>query len=142
MIKFYEGLGFTLRRRDMEKGEFVNHLLGTDSMALETAKMILNDESIPYKNRFQLELMEVKNQTIDSDDNTNLVKEFDFIARGIGHVDNAFTVDDISQVLKYIVENGGALVNKPLKSTGGFPAIHCYATDPEGNVLHLAQNLK
>ena len=74
--------------------------------------------------------------------NKLLNKNFVILKKKIGILDIAFTVDNIADTLKYIVKNGGSIINKPLKSTLGFPALHCYSTDPEGNVLHLAQNLK
>jgi predicted enzyme related to lactoylglutathione lyase len=64
------------------------------------------------------------------------------LKRPIGILDIAFTVDDIASVIDYIVREGGDLIGEPLKSPSGFPAYHCYARDPEGNVLHLAENLK
>ena len=52
------------------------------------------------------------------------------------------TVDDIQLMINYITDNGGDLISEPMQSIAGFPALHSYARDPEGNVLHLAQNLK
>ena len=49
MLDFYIGLGFDLRRRDLEEGSFVQKLLNADSIILETAKLVIPDENIPTK---------------------------------------------------------------------------------------------
>ena len=61
MLDFYVGLGLELRRRDIEKGQFVEKLLNTDNIILETAKLILQDESVPIQYRFNLELIKIVN---------------------------------------------------------------------------------
>jgi len=66
---------------------------------------------------------------------------FDFEQRNTGVLDIAFTVDDIEAVLKYIIDSGGDLISEPLQAAAGFPAMHSYARDPEGNILHIAQNI-
>jgi predicted enzyme related to lactoylglutathione lyase len=82
----------------------------------------------------------VDNETASNSDRYE-VDKFDFNQRQIGILDLAFTVDDITSVLKYITDNGGDLISEPLESPAGFPALHSYARDPEGNVLHIAQNI-
>ena len=142
MLDFYVGLGLELRRRDIEKGQFVEKLLNTDNIILETAKLILQDESVPIQYRFNLELMKIVNiEPMGSEKQIN-IGDFDFKQRNIGILDIAFTVDDIYSVIKYITDNGGDLISEPMKSPEGFPAFHSYARDPEGNVLHIAQNIK
>jgi hypothetical protein len=138
MLNFYLGLGFEIRTKELESGLFVNNLIGTKNIVLETAKLILNDQSIEYKYRYQLELMEVKNRKKAQE---NKKREFNFLKKQ-GILDLSFTVDNINDVIDYIIDNEGYLINKPLKSVSGFPALHCYMCDPEGNVLHLAENLK
>ena len=53
MLDFYIGLGLELRCRDIEKGQFVERLLNADNIILETAKLILQDESVPIQHRFK-----------------------------------------------------------------------------------------
>jgi len=139
MLEFYLGLGFVLRRRDLEQGSSIDALLDTKGILLETAKLVIEDSDNPIGYSFQLELMKIKNT--NKDDKSDQIA-FDFNARPLGVLDLAFTVDDISAVGSFIILNGGDLIGEPLKLVGGFPALHCYAQDPEGNVLHLAQNLK
>jgi catechol 2,3-dioxygenase-like lactoylglutathione lyase family enzyme len=142
MLDFYIGLGFDLRRRDLEEGLFVQKLLNADSIILETAKLVIPDENIPLHYRFNLELMKIANAELNSEDNLINVDGFDFKKRNIGLLDLAFTVDDIQLMINYITDNGGDLISEPMQSISGFPALHSYARDPEGNVLHLAQNLR
>ena len=139
MLEFYMGLGLVLRRRDLEEGKFINELLGTVNISLETAKLVLEDKDIPMKNWFQLELMKVNKHTpltrVLGDLNV-----FNFLARPVGILDIAFTVDDIESVVEFILMQGGDVIGQPLMAVAGFPALHCYVRDPEGNVLHLAEN--
>jgi len=140
MVAFYTGLGLTLRRRDKESGPFIDGLLGTHQIELETAKLMLDDESVEFRYRFQLELMQI-NSPSPAGAAPSESGAFDFLTAPRGVLDIAFTVDDIHAVLDYIVASGGDAIGEPLKAAAGFPALHCYARDPEGNVIHLAQNL-
>lgn len=139
MLNFYVGMGLVLRRRDIEQGPMIDCLLGTKDILLETAKLVLEDERNPIGYSFQLELMKIKNTNTAFESHSQVA--FDFVKRPPGVLDIAFTVDDIIAIRDFITLNGGDLVGEPLRLIGGFPALHCYARDPEGNVLHLAQNL-
>ena len=141
MLDFYIGLGFVLRRRDRESGEFVNHLLNSIDFVYDTAKLVLPDKKVPIQYRFNLELMKLVNNKEYKIDNS-IFNEFNFSRRRIGILDLAFTVDDIISVLEYVIDSGGDIISKPMQGSEGFPALHSYARDPEGNVLHIAQNLK
>lgn len=141
MLNFYMGLGLELRRRDLEEGTFIDGLLNTKNILLESAKLILENDTTPFQYKFQLELMKIKTDVEGMKDEGASLDGFDFLKRPCGILDIAFTVDDIQTVMNYIVSQGGDLIGKPLKASAGFPALHCYARDPEGNVLHLAQNL-
>lgn len=140
MLDFYIGLGFVLRRRDLESGEFVNHLLNSKDRVFDTAKLILPDDRIPIPCQFNLELMRLVDNHEDNSGDF-MFDRFDFSERNIGVLDIAFTVDDIEAVLKYIIDSGGDLISEPLQAAAGFPAKHSYARDPEGNILHIAQNI-
>lgn len=140
MLDFYVGLGLLLRRRDIEEGPFIDSLLGANKILLETAKLVLSNENHPLKYEFQLELMKVKNYK-ENQGEVIYSPKFDFYERPAGILDIAFTVDDINSVLMHIIKSGGSIVGEPLESVAGFPALHCYAQDPEGNVLHIAENL-
>lgn len=141
MLEFYVGLGLTVRRRDYETGAFIDGLLGTTNVELETAKLMLDDPSIEFRFRFQLELMRIVRPSGAAFQEATTPERFDFLSKPAGVLDIAFTVDDIRKVLMFIVANGGKAIGEPLAAFTGFPALHCYALDPEGNVLHLAENV-
>ncbi len=140
MLEFYIGLGFDLRRRDVEEGAFIDGLLGVEKVVLENAKIVLRTADTPDHQCFQIELMNAKDPAKD-EGACDPKETFDFMKLPPGVLDLAFTVDDIKSVLEYIVDCGGDVINKPMQSIEGFPALHCYARDPEGNVLHIAENL-
>jgi catechol 2,3-dioxygenase-like lactoylglutathione lyase family enzyme len=139
MLQFYIGMGLCLRRRDLEQGPLIDALLGTKDIVLETAKLVIPDSRNPTGYSFQLELMRIINASNIDESSDRAI--FDFTKRPLGVLDLAFTVDDIVAILNFILLNGGDVIGEPLRLKGGFPALHCYARDPEGNVLHLAQNV-
>jgi catechol 2,3-dioxygenase-like lactoylglutathione lyase family enzyme len=139
MINFYSGLGLVLRRRDVEEGPQLDQLLGTNAIQLETAKLVLEDKGSPIGYSFQLEIMKIRNLKTDGGNSSKAI--YDFTKSTLGVLDLAFTVDDIAEVCDFVIANGGDLIGGPLRMPSGFPSLHCYARDPEGNVLHLAQNL-
>jgi predicted enzyme related to lactoylglutathione lyase len=67
-------------------------------------------------------------------------EHFEFRTRPRGVLDIAFTVDDIEAVCLYILAHGGDIIGQTMNAVAGHPAVHCYTRDPEGNVLHLAEN--
>lgn len=141
MCQFYIGLGLKLRREDIEEGQFIETLLDHPGIKLRTAKLILENSDIPHGYQFNLELMQILEP--QPSEVTYREKIFDLkTAAGPGVLDLAFTVDNIAEVSEYINQQGGKLISKPLLAKSGFPAFHCYATDPEGNVLHIAQNIE
>lgn len=143
MLAFYSGMGLELKRRDIEKGPFIDGLLGAKNIVIETAKLVLENENLPVNLKFQLELMKVINSgNSETENKTKSLKRFNFLQQSTGVLDIAFTVDDVKAVIEYIISKGGDVIGEPLQSVAGFPALHCYARDPEGNVIHLAQNLQ
>ena len=139
MLNFYKGMGLSLRRHDLEEGEFIDQLLGAQNIILETAKLVIEDKNSIFGYSFQLELMKLKNKI---NLNSYPEKDFDIFQREMGVLDLAFTVDDICGAQSFILENGGGLIGLgPVQAKTGFPALHCYAYDPEGNILHIVENL-
>lgn len=131
MAKFYVALGFKETRRDLEQGEFVSHLIGLENAILETAKLALPDgyviEVIKYLSHPPLTKPQ---STTDTD------RKYYF---GYDHV--GFTVDNIDEVIKAVLSLGGSLISAPQWTNPGKPSIHAYVADPEGHVIHLAQNV-
>jgi catechol 2,3-dioxygenase-like lactoylglutathione lyase family enzyme len=143
MINFYTGLGMILKGDPMlEEGEFIECLLNSKGMKLQTAKLTIKNDEIPEKYWFVLELMTLNHKYNDSYNKSINETPFSFSDNENGVLDIAFTVDDISSVSNYVVSNGGYVIGDTIKAAIGFPALHRYLVDPEGNVLHVAENLK
>ncbi len=138
MIDFYIGLGMVLKGygRMIEQGKFIDTLLNSKGCVLETAKLTIEDDNLPEKYWFVLELILLQNNKSSID-----TSEFNITRIKKGVLDIAFTVDDINTVSNYIVGKGGKLIGGPIKAHTGYPALHCYLQDIEGNVLHIAQNI-
>ena len=142
MINFYSGLGMILKGDPMlEEGEFIEGLLNSKGIKLLTAKLTIKNDELPEKYWFVLELMTLNHKHNKSYSKSVNKAPFSFSDSENGVLDIAFTVDDINAVCQYVLDQGGDLISKPLKSVGGYPAWHCYLRDPEGNVLHIAENL-
>lgn len=130
MIAFYESLGFVTRRRDLESGEFISHLLGLPDIELESVKLALADGYV-------LEL--IMHVTHPPPDRPNAPDGFHPATLGLDHV--GFTVDDIDAVVAHVVSAGGRVVSTPKWTNPGLPSIHAYVLDPEDNIIHLSQNV-
>lgn len=129
MIAFYVGLGFTLKRRDLEQGEFISHLTGLSNMVMETAKVALPDGYV-------LELIMHVSHPLP--DKAMPPEGYHPPLQGLDHC--GFTVDDINEVIAKVVSLGGKVVTTPKWTNPGLPSIHAYVNDPEGNLIHLSQN--
>ena len=144
MIDFYTGLGMIMKNYGsmLEKGKFIEGLLGSKGIILKTAKLTIENDELPEKYWFVLELMTLNHEHNKSYSKSVNKTPFSFSDNENGVLDIAFTVDDINSVSDYVVSNGGDLIGDTVKAAVGFPALHRYLLDPEGNVLHVAENLK
>ena len=143
MINFYSGLGMILKGDPMmEEGEFIEGLLNSKGIILKTAKLTIKNDELPEKYWFVLELMTLNHEHNKSYSKSVNKTPFSFSDNENGVLDIAFTVDDINSVSDYVISHGGGLIGDVMKAAVGYPALHRYLLDPEGNVLHLAQNLK
>ena len=141
MIDFYQGLGMSLKSygRMIESGDFIDNITGSKDCILQTAKLTIQDNALPEKYWFVLELILV--QTSKYTKNIKTKFEFDVNKCCYGVLDIAFTVDDIHAVIEYIIDKGGSLIGGPASPPIGHPSLHSYLYDIEGNVLHIAQNI-
>jgi catechol 2,3-dioxygenase-like lactoylglutathione lyase family enzyme len=115
-IRFYTGLGAELKSEDCQ---------------ISTCKLQLRDGS-------RIELMEFKNPHPISIDSANTMA---FL--GLHHI--GFTVLDINDSIRIMKSLGGRLISPPQSVPKGHSkhavqAMHCYASDPFGNIIHLAQD--
>ena len=147
-INLYQDLGADLRSRDLEKGPFIENLLGIQNVVIETCKMHFCDNS-------RLELIKFistpsflrtnQNNNVDSEIELQKYTEIHWLYNTLNHV--AFTVKDLLKSIKVIESYGGRLHTEPVISTNEHSehavlAKHAYIFDPFNNLLHLAQDLE
>ena len=144
MIDFYTGLGMIMKNYGsmLEKGKFIEGLLNSKGIILKTAKLTIENDELPEKYWFVLELMTLNHEHNKSYSKSINKTPFSFSDNENGVLDIAFTVDDINSVSDYVISHGGGLIGGVMKAALGYPALHRYLLDPEGNVLHVAENLK
>jgi len=144
MIDFYTGLGMIMKNYGsmLEKGKFIEGLLSSKGIILKTAKLTIENDELPEKYWFVLELMTLNHEHNKSYSKSINKTPFSFSDNENGVLDIAFTVDDINSVSDYVISHGGGLIGGVMKAAVGYPALHRYLLDPEGNVLHIAQNIK
>jgi predicted enzyme related to lactoylglutathione lyase len=125
-IQFYEELGFSLRKREMESGPFLEQVVGIPSARIETAKL-----SAPCGS--MIELLQYHSHAMQRVVSPQLSNHL-----GCSHI--AFTVDSIEKTLSSIKKAGGFLVNEPaLASTGQVKVAYCH--DIEGNLLEIVEEV-
>ncbi|TGL49708.1 glyoxalase [Leptospira kemamanensis] len=125
-LNFYENLGFQLWKREVEEGKFIDTVVGIQSVSVETAKLHGPDGSM-------IELLQYhshpeKKEKVNSPSNT----------LGCSHI--AFTVDNIEETCKQIIDMGGNLVNHPAISPSGNVKV-AYCHDIDGIILELVEEL-
>ena len=130
-ISFYTALGAEIKSEDLEFGEFISELLQLPNCRLSTCKLKLIDGSI-------VELIEFLNPIPM---NMELRNNMAFL--GLHHI--GLTVLDIDEAIRIIESLGGRLISPPKSVPDGHSkhavqAMHCYASDPFGNLIHLAQD--
>ena len=144
MIDFYTGLGMIMKNDGsmLEKGKFIEGRLSAKGMILKTAKLTIENDELPEKYWFVIELMTLNHEHNKSYSKSVNKTPFSFSDNENGVLDIAFTVDDINSVSDYVISHGGGLIGDVMKAAVGYPDLHRYLLDPEGNVLHVAENLK
>ena len=104
-VKFYETLGFETMNRQVEKGKFLETVVGLENASVETAKLESPCGSV-------LELLQYKSHPVKKD-----IKPQSSNQLGCSHI--AMTVYSINQALDSVKRNGGSLVNLPSISPNG-----------------------
>ena len=127
-ILFYSGLGMRLVSRMMEKGDYIDNLVGIQKTRLEWAKLKLPDQSL-------VELLQYHSHPgIEPE-----FKHQDSNRLGCSHI--AFTVDDINDTVQYILNNGGSIKKEvQLSPDAKVKVIYCF--DHEGNILEIVEENK
>ncbi len=127
-LAFYVGvLGLIPWKRSVEKGPFIESVVGISGVTLEWVKLkttggglveLLQYHSHPDK-------VPLKNQS------SNRI--------GCSHV--AFTINNIDHLYIELIESGHSVISPPQKSPDGKVKV-LYCHDPDGMILELVEELK
>lgn len=125
--KFYEQvLGMSVKVHQVEKGSYINTLLGTDTESeVETCKLVADDGSM-------IELCKI-NPAVGKDS-----KPASLFAYGSMHI--AITVRDVADEYNRLRKIGMKFVSEPQPSPDGGAKV-CFCQDPEGNYLELVEEV-
>lgn len=126
-IAFYEALGLTVWRREIEQGEFISNVVGLENAVIETAKLKLPDDSLVEL--LQYHSHPAKIEIDDSESNKH----------GCSHI--AFTVLSADAACDALVEFGGSVVNRPCLSPNGMVKV-AYGHDVDGILLELVEEMR
>ena len=125
-IAFYEALGLTVWKHELESGPFIDTVVGIPGARLEWAKLRAPDDSL-------VELLQYH-----SHPECRPVIPAPSNRLGCSHV--AFTVDDLPATCALICRLGGSMVNPPAPAPGGKVRV-AYCHDPEGILMELVEEL-
>ena len=125
-IRFYEGLGLRLWRRETETGPFIEQVTGLSGVRLEWAKLKAPDDSL-------LELLQYHSHPANAPHVIAPVQ-----AHGCSHV--AFTVADVAATCARVKELGGTVSNPPALSSDKRVRV-AYGHDVDGVLIELVEEL-
>lgn len=123
-MAFYGCLGFALKVRELEVGDFIDKVVGIASVRVETAKLINIEGGM-------IELLLYHSNPSPTSFSLRAASQ-----PGISHI--AFTVDNVEETLRALELNGGMRVNDPLFNVGRTVKV-AYCHDLEGNLIELVQ---
>ena len=124
-IKLYRDcFGFEIVWDEIEKGTFIDEILGTEGVEVRTVKMKDKKSGI-------IELLQYYSHSPVKFDNS-------LIQIGCTHL--AFTVKDLNKVLNDLKGLGLAFVSDPKISDNGKAKV-CFCRDFDGNFLELVEEL-
>ena len=124
---FYEHiLGMKVKVRQVEKGSYINTILGTETDSeVETCKLSADDGSM-------IELCKIRPSLKKNNDRGCL------FASGSMHI--AITVRDIMIEYNRLQRLGVTFISEPNLSPDGGAKV-CFCRDPEGNFLELVEEV-
>jgi len=124
-IRFYEGLGFSIWKREVEKGPYIDKIVGLDNAEIEIAKLKSPCGGL-------LELLKYQSHQVEKEISNQPSNQI-----GCSHI--ALTVKNINQTLKYIRESGGSTCNVPASLPGSAVRV-AYCHDFEGNLVEIVED--
>ena len=126
-IRFYEGLGLRLWRREMETGAFIEQVTGLPDVRLEWAKLKAPDDSL-------VELLQYHSHPVNAPHELARAQ-----THGCSHV--AFTVADVETACVRVKELGGTVINPPAQSPDKRARV-AYGHDVDGIIIELVEEKK
>ena len=126
VVNFYEILGFTLWKREVESGPFLEQVVGMPAARIETAKLKAPCGSMIELLQYHSHLSKKK------------VKAQPSNQLGCSHI--ALTVVSIEEAMETIQSAGGTVVNPPALSPSGQVKV-AYCHDLEGNLLEIVEEV-
>ena len=125
-VSFYEGLGFSVWKRKVETGPFIDQVVGLKNANIETAKLKSPSGSL-------LELLNYRSHPMRKKINKQPSNQL-----GCSHI--AITVINLEETTKYIQDAGGSIVNAPRNSPDGTVCV-AYCHDPEGVLIEVVEEM-
>ena len=125
-VGFYEGLGFSMWKREVENGPFIDKVVGLYNVRIETAKLKSPCGAL-------LELLQYHSHPVEKKISKQPSNQL-----GCSHI--AITVENLDEAMTYIRDSGGSIVNAPETSPEGAVRVaYCY--DPEGVLMEVVGEL-
>ena len=119
-------MGFSMLKRETEKGPYIDTVVGLKNAIVETAKLKSPCGTL-------LELLKYHSHPFEK-----IISNQPSNQLGCSHV--AITVNDIDLCLKYIEECGGSTISAPISPpSGGVKVAYCH--DPEGVLMEIVEEI-
>ena len=125
-VKFYESLGFTLWKQEVEHGEFISTVVGIPEVNIETAKLKAPDGSM-------VELLQYHSHPDFHEQSSAPSNRL-----GCSHI--AFTVENLELACEKIVSLGGDVVNAPVTNPSETVKV-AYCHDIDGILIELVEEI-
>jgi catechol 2,3-dioxygenase-like lactoylglutathione lyase family enzyme len=125
-VEFYCALGFIEDNRNIEKGAFIDTVVGLQNTKLEWVKLKAPDG-------YLLELLQYHSHP----EQKKITKQR---SNQLGYSHLAFSVDGINAVCERIEKIGGSVVNSPILSDDKKVKV-AYCHDKEGNLMEIVEVL-
>jgi catechol 2,3-dioxygenase-like lactoylglutathione lyase family enzyme len=126
-LDFYcQQLGFKIRSRQLEKGNYISTMLGFQDAQVETVKLFLEE------NGSMLELLHFKQPKATASEPKKLN------SRGLTHF--AITVGNLDRLHKELSSKGIQFVSSPTTTSDNYAKV-AFCQDTEGNFLELVEVL-
>ncbi len=125
-LYFYiEYLGFKVAKRLIERGPFIDQILGLENLDLTTVKLEL-------ANAQMIELLDFKNHK---------KRTLPLTINEIGPTHLAFTVDNIDELYQLLISNNIQFISEPKVAEDGCAKV-AFCQAPEGTYIELVEILK